>query len=62
MLPSYTRKNITCLLPLALLLVLHTRNSTDGNKLVTYFGIALYYGGTYIILGIEFGTRVDLKQ
>ena len=27
-------KNITCLLSLALLLVLRTRNNTDGNKLV----------------------------
>ena len=48
--PSYTRKNITCLLPLALLLVLHTRNNTDGNKLMIFSGIALYYGDTYIIL------------
>ena len=32
--PSYTGKNITCLLPLALLLVVHTRNNTDGNKLM----------------------------
>ena len=35
--PSYTGKNITHLLPLALLLVLHTRNNTDGNKLMTFF-------------------------
>ena len=28
--PSYTGKNITCLLPLALLLMLRTRNKTDG--------------------------------
>ena len=34
--PSYTRKNITHLLPLALLFVLYTRNNTDSNKLV-YF-------------------------
>ena len=41
-------KNITCLLPLALLLVLRTRNNTDDNKLV-FSGIALYYGDTYIV-------------
>ena len=43
-------KSIMCLLLLASLLVLHTCNNTDGNKLVTLFGIALYYGDTYIIL------------
>ena len=32
--PSYIGKYITHLLPLALLLVLHIRNNTDGNKLV----------------------------
>ena len=47
--PSYTGKNITRLLPLALLLVLRTRNNTDGNKLVIFSGIALYYGDNYII-------------
>ena len=47
--PSYTGKNTTRLLPLALLLVLRTRNNTDGNKLVTFSGIALYYGDNYII-------------
>jgi len=30
------RKNITRLLPLTLLLVLHTHNNTDGNKLVIF--------------------------
>ena len=34
-------------LPLALLLVVHTRNNTDDNKLVIFSGIALYYGDTY---------------
>ena len=34
----------THLLSLALLLVLCTRNNTDGNKLVIFSGIALYYG------------------
>ena len=47
--PSYTGKNITRLLPLASLLVLCTRNSTDGNKLRIFSGIALYYGDTYIV-------------
>ena len=47
--PSYTGKNITRLLLLALLLVLRTRNNTDGNKLVIFSGIALYYGDNYIL-------------
>ena len=47
--PSHTGKNITRLLPLALLLVLCTRNNTDGNKLVIFSGIASYYGDNYII-------------
>ena len=47
--PSYTGKNITRLLPLVLLLVLRTRNNTDGNKLVIFSGIASYYGDNYII-------------
>ena len=50
--PSYTRKNVTRLLPLALLLVLHTRSNTDGNKLVIFSSIALYYGDTYILITI----------
>ena len=44
--PSYTGKNITRLLPLPLLLALCTHNNTDGNKLVIFSGIALYYGET----------------
>ena len=48
--PSYTGKNVTRLLPLALLLMLRTRNNTDGNKLVIFSGVALYYGDTYIVL------------
>ena len=47
--PSYTGKNITRLLLLALLLVLCTHSNTDGNKLVIFSGIALYYGDTYIL-------------
>ena len=34
--PSYTRNNIPQLLRLALLLMLDTRNNTDGNKLVIF--------------------------
>jgi len=34
---------------LALLLVLCTRNNTDGNKLVIFSGIASYYGDNYIV-------------
>ena len=48
--PSYTRKNITSLLLLALLLMLCTCNNIDGNKLVIFSGIDLYYGDTYIVL------------
>ena len=44
--PSYTGKNITRSLPLALLLM---SNNTDGNKLMIFSGIALYFGDTYII-------------
>ena len=44
MVPSYTGKKVTLLLPLALLLVLHTRNNTDSNKLTIISGVALYYG------------------
>ena len=32
------------------LVTLHTHNNTDGNKLMIFSGIALYYGDTYIIL------------
>ena len=28
--------------------MLHTRNNTDGNELVIFSGIALYYGDNYI--------------
>ena len=41
-------KSITCLLPLALLLVLQTHNNTDGNKFVIFSSIALYYGDTIL--------------
>ena len=29
--------------------MLHTRNNTDGNKLVIFSGIASYYGDNYIL-------------
>ena len=38
------------LLSLALLLMLHAHNNTDGNKLVFFSGIALCYSDTYIVL------------
>ena len=47
--PGYTGKNITRLLPLAL----RTRNNTDGNKLVIFFGIASYNGDNYILATME---------
>ena len=31
-------------------LQMYTRNNTDGNKLVIFSGIALYFGDNYIIL------------
>ena len=41
---------------LGLLLMLHTRNNTDGDKLITFSGIALNYGDTYIVFcGLENG-------
>ena len=39
----FTKLYITCLLPLALLLMLCTRNNTDSNKLMIFSGIASYY-------------------
>ena len=60
--PSYTRKNITHLLPLALLLMLHTRNNTDGYKLVIFSSIALYYGDTCIVSPIVLFTSVSLVE
>ena len=42
-------KNITRLRSLALLLLLHTRNNTDGSKLGIFFSMVLY-GDTYIAL------------
>ena len=51
--PSYTR-----LLPLALLLVLRTHNNTDGNKLVIFSSVKLYYGDNYILI---YPCREELK-
>ena len=47
--PMKSKVRITRLLPLALLLVLRTRNNTDSNKLVIFSGIASYYGDNYIV-------------
>ena len=59
--PSYTGKNITRLWPLALLLMLRTRNNTDGNKLVIFSNIAWYYCDTYIVSSyIKYGLTVKL--
>ena len=54
--PSYTGKTITHLLLLALLLVLCTRNNTDGNKLVIF---SLYYGDNYIISRAHKSRRLE---
>ena len=43
----HSTENITCLWSLALILLLHTHNNTDGNQLVIFFSIVLY-GDTYI--------------
>jgi len=45
-------------LPLALLLVLRTRNNTDGNKLVIFFGIASYYGDNYVLSIYHHNTKL----
>ena len=47
--PSYTGKNITRLLLLALLLVLCTRNNTDDNKLAIFSGIAIVHSNVIMI-------------
>ena len=54
--PGYTGKDITHLLPLALLLMLWARNNTDGNKLMIFSGIALYYDDTYIHVVLHVAT------
>ena len=56
--PTSTGKNVTSLLPFAMLLMLRTRNNTDGNKLVIFSGIASYYGDNYIIIDFT-GGRDD---
>ena len=60
--PSYTRKSITRLLLLALLLMLQTRNNTDGNKLVIFSGIASYYGDNYILFAELQGYSIICKS
>ena len=47
--PLISAKNLTHLLPLTLLLVLHTGNNTDGNKLVIFSGIAWFCGDVVIL-------------
>ena len=62
--PIYSRKNKTCLLPLALLLVLRTGNNSDGCIFTTY-GIALYCGDTCIkvaSLTLGFGCNMTAKR
>ena len=56
--PSYTRKNITRLLPLELFLLLRTCNNTDCNKLGIFSSIASYYGDNYN-LGPEEKQRIE---
>ena len=48
-LQSYTGERTTRLLSSVLLLVLRTHDNTDYNKLIIFYGIALYYGSTCII-------------
>ena len=36
---------------------LRTRNNTDGNKLVIFSGIALYYGANYILMLIKISEK-----
>ena len=47
------------MLPLALLLMMHTHNNTDHNKLVIFF-IALYYGINYTLYIIR--DKVEHKH
>ena len=58
--PSYTGKNITRSLPVALLLVLCTCNNTHSNKLVIFSSIAWYYGDTCIVTQVERGQVIHL--
>ena len=46
-------KNVTHLLPLALLVMLCIHNNTDGNKLVIFYSIVLYYDDTCIVLQVQ---------
>ena len=55
--PNHTEKIIIRLLPLALLLMLHTRNNTDGNKLVIFSDI-YSFGDTCITLLILIFAKV----
>jgi len=55
----YQKKKITRLLPLALLLVLHTHNNTDGNKIITFSSTALYNGDNLLLGLVNLGIRTN---
>ena len=55
-------KNIARLLPWALVLMLHTRSNTNGNKLMIFSSIALYYGDTYIVSIFGITSVTELHQ
>ena len=44
---------------LGLLLMLCTQNNTDGDKLITFSGIALHYGDNYIVWSGFVAWRMD---
>ena len=50
--PRYNngKKNMTCLLLSALLILLRTYNNTDGNNLMLFSSIPLYYGDTHVCI------------
>ena len=53
-------ENITPLLRIGIMFVLHICNNTDGNKLVILSAIALYYiyyGDNYIVTPAVYGSR-----
>ena len=59
--PAIQEKNITRLLLLALLLLLCTQNNTDGNKLVIFSSIVLYYSDTYMLVGADHEQAVHYE-
>ena len=50
-------ENITPLLHIGIIFVLHICNNTDGNKLVILSAIALYYGDNYIVTPAVYGSH-----